>query len=115
MAMSLRYSHLAPDQRREAVARLDERPVLSVSLQLPSSTQRLEQRVPVQAAWVPRLASIRESADLKLRLYAQRPLSDWRWKTRHLVRVARAPGQFCAYSALTGPALLSGVARNILI
>jgi integrase len=30
-AMSLRYAHLAPDQRREAVAKLNERPVLALN------------------------------------------------------------------------------------
>ncbi|HVA41778.1 MAG TPA: site-specific integrase [Candidatus Binataceae bacterium] len=28
VAMSLRYAHLAPDQRRDAIAKLDERPIL---------------------------------------------------------------------------------------
>jgi hypothetical protein len=35
--MSLRYAHLAPDQRREAVAKLNERPVLALTLRLPWS------------------------------------------------------------------------------
>jgi integrase len=35
VAMSLRYAHLAPDQRCEAVARLVERPVLSLAVRLP--------------------------------------------------------------------------------
>jgi integrase len=34
VAMSLRYAHLAPDQRREAVAKLDERPLLALTLRL---------------------------------------------------------------------------------
>jgi hypothetical protein len=33
--MSLRYAHLAPDQRREAVAKLNERPILALTLRLP--------------------------------------------------------------------------------
>ena len=33
--MSLRYAHLAPDQRREAVAKLNERPVLALTMRLP--------------------------------------------------------------------------------
>jgi len=33
--MSLRYAHLAPDQRREAVARLNEKPILALTLRLP--------------------------------------------------------------------------------
>jgi len=32
--MSLRYAHLAPDQRREAVAKLNERPLLSLTMRL---------------------------------------------------------------------------------
>jgi hypothetical protein len=32
--MSLRYAHLAPDQRREAVAKLNEKPILAVTLRL---------------------------------------------------------------------------------
>jgi integrase len=35
VAMSLRYAHLAPDQRREAVAKLNERPILALTLRLP--------------------------------------------------------------------------------
>jgi hypothetical protein len=32
--MSLRYAHLAPDQRREAVAKLNERPLLTLTMRL---------------------------------------------------------------------------------
>jgi len=32
--MSLRYAHLAPDQRREAVAKLNERPLLTFTMRL---------------------------------------------------------------------------------
>jgi len=32
--MSLRYAHLAPDQRREAVSKLNERPLLALALRL---------------------------------------------------------------------------------
>ena len=32
--MSLRYAYLAPDQRREAVAKLHERPLLSLTMRL---------------------------------------------------------------------------------
>ncbi len=35
--MSLRYAHLAPDQRREAVAKLNEKPLLALTLRLPWS------------------------------------------------------------------------------
>jgi integrase len=34
VGMSLRYAHLAPDQRREAVAKLNEKPVLALSMRL---------------------------------------------------------------------------------
>jgi integrase len=34
IAMSLRYAHLAPDQRREAVAKLDEKPLLALTMRL---------------------------------------------------------------------------------
>jgi integrase len=34
VAMSLRYAHLAPDQRREAVAKLDAKPLLALTLRL---------------------------------------------------------------------------------
>jgi integrase len=34
VGMSLRYAHLAPDQRREAVAKLNERPLLTLTLRL---------------------------------------------------------------------------------
>jgi len=34
VGMSLRYAHLAPDQRREAVAKLNERPLLALSMHL---------------------------------------------------------------------------------
>jgi integrase len=36
--MSLRYAHLAPDQRREAVAKLNEKPILALTLRLPWTT-----------------------------------------------------------------------------
>jgi hypothetical protein len=35
VAMSLRYAHLAPDQRREAVAKLNEKPLLALTMRLP--------------------------------------------------------------------------------
>ena len=34
VAMSLRYAHLAPDQRREAVAKLNQKPPLALTLRL---------------------------------------------------------------------------------
>jgi integrase len=36
VAMSLRYAHLAPDQRFEAVAKLGQRPVMTAAIKLPS-------------------------------------------------------------------------------
>jgi hypothetical protein len=36
--MSLRYAHLAPDQRCEAVAKLAERPVMTAAIKLPSES-----------------------------------------------------------------------------
>jgi integrase len=35
--MSLRYAHLAPDQRREAVSKLNEKPILALTLRIPRS------------------------------------------------------------------------------
>lgn len=35
--MSLRYAHLAPDQRREAMAKLNEKPILALTLRLPGN------------------------------------------------------------------------------
>jgi integrase len=35
IAMSLRYAHLAPDQRREAVARLNHKPILALTIHVP--------------------------------------------------------------------------------
>ena len=34
MGLSLRYAHLAPDQRREAVAKLNEKPLLALTMRL---------------------------------------------------------------------------------
>ena len=34
VAMSLRYAHLAPDQRREAVAKLNEKPLVALTMRL---------------------------------------------------------------------------------
>ena len=42
VAMSLRYAHLAPDQRCEAVSKLNARPILSVALALPMPPSREE-------------------------------------------------------------------------
>jgi integrase len=35
IAMSLRYAHLAPDQRREAVSKLNQKPVLALTIHVP--------------------------------------------------------------------------------
>jgi hypothetical protein len=34
VGMSLRYAHLAPDQRQEAVAKLNQRPLLTLTMRL---------------------------------------------------------------------------------
>jgi integrase len=47
--MSLRYAHLAPDQRREAVAKLNEKPVLALTLRLPWSDLQPGSAYPVDA------------------------------------------------------------------
>jgi len=39
VAMSLRYAHLAPDQRREAVAMLNQKPILALTMRLPSNAE----------------------------------------------------------------------------
>jgi integrase len=39
VAMSLRYAHLAPDQRREAVAKLDEKPLYALTVRLPPNAE----------------------------------------------------------------------------
>jgi integrase len=35
IAMTLRYAHLAPDQRREAVAKLNDKPIFALTVRLP--------------------------------------------------------------------------------
>ena len=44
--MSLRYAHVAPDQRREAVAKLNEKPVLGLSMRLQWNGRQL--RIPTR-------------------------------------------------------------------
>ena len=39
IAMSLRYAHLAPDQRREAVAKLNQKPILALTMRLPPNAE----------------------------------------------------------------------------
>ena len=39
IAMSLRYAHLAPNQRREAVAMLNQRPILALTVRLPPNAK----------------------------------------------------------------------------
>ena len=46
VAMSLRYAHLAPDQRREAVAKLNEKPLLAL-------TPRLQRNQGFQSDFLP--------------------------------------------------------------
>ncbi len=45
--MSLRYAHLAPAQRREAVAKLNEKPVLAHTLRLPWESPPAMWRYPI--------------------------------------------------------------------
>lgn len=47
VAMSLRYAHLAPDQRREAVAKLNEKPILALTMRLPWESVRTLVRIPL--------------------------------------------------------------------
>ena len=49
VAMSLRYAHLAPDQRREAVAKLNEKPILALTMRLPWSGVCKHSGIPVLA------------------------------------------------------------------
>jgi site-specific recombinase XerD len=39
VAMSLRYAHLAPDQRREAVTKLDEKRLYALTVRLPPNAE----------------------------------------------------------------------------
>ena len=39
IAMSLRYAHLAPNQRREAVAMLNQKPILALTVRLPPNAE----------------------------------------------------------------------------
>jgi hypothetical protein len=41
IAMSLRYAHLAPDQRREAVAMLNQKPILALTVRLRCAYHRM--------------------------------------------------------------------------
>ena len=47
VAMSLRYAHLAPDQRREAVAKLDEKPLLALTMRLHGNDGSLSGPYPI--------------------------------------------------------------------
>jgi integrase len=68
VAMSLRYAHLAPDQRCEAVARLDDKPLYSVALRLPGRDPR-SQVIPLERPfWVNGLTYNSKSSVLDLRL-----------------------------------------------
>jgi integrase len=48
VAMSLRYAHLAPDQRREAVAKLNEKPILALTMRLPWESVRTSSPYPIE-------------------------------------------------------------------
>jgi hypothetical protein len=45
--MSLRYAHLAPDQRREAVAKLNEQPIVALTLRLSEGGSQLGCTYPI--------------------------------------------------------------------
>ena len=45
--MSLRYAHLAPDQRREAVSKLNDQPVLALTLRLQWESSQAMWRYPI--------------------------------------------------------------------
>jgi len=51
VAMSLRYAHLAPDQRREAVAKLNEKPLLALTLRLQESKDPATSFYPLILWW----------------------------------------------------------------
>ncbi len=68
VAMSLRYAHLAPDQRCEAVARLDDKPLYAVAFRLPGRDPR-SQAMPLEPPfWVNGLAHHCKTSVLDLRL-----------------------------------------------
>lgn len=46
VAMSLRYAHLAPDQRRKAVAKLNEKPLLALTLRLQGNGESESDHLP---------------------------------------------------------------------
>jgi integrase len=48
VAMSLRYAHLAPDQRREAVAKLNEKPILALTMRLPWDNSQISSPYPIE-------------------------------------------------------------------
>jgi integrase len=68
VAMSLRYAHLAPDQRCDAVARLDDTPLYSVAFLLPGRDPRDLVTPLKQAFWVNGLAHNSRNSVLDLRL-----------------------------------------------
>ena len=47
VAMSLRYAHLAPDQPREGVAKLNETPILALTLRVPWESPQAMCRYPI--------------------------------------------------------------------
>lgn len=61
VAMSLRYAHLAPDQRCDAVSKLNARPILSVTLALstPPSREKISRPALISAAPPPTVSPYR--------------------------------------------------------
>ena len=66
VAMSLRYAHLAPDQRCEAVALLDSKPLMKVSVQLPGQPHQFFGLERGLSAGLPSLTSGTGGLDLRL-------------------------------------------------
>jgi hypothetical protein len=91
VGMSLRYVHLAPDQRREAVAKLNEKPILALGMSLKW-----------EGFWRLVTGLLRRSQHL-------RGLSACAYKRnrKHLdfpIKIGRG-STFCAYHALTADSL----------
>jgi len=68
VAMSLRYAHLAPDQRCDAVARLDDKPLYSVAFRLPGRDPRNPVAPLEQPFWITGLAHTYKSSASDVRL-----------------------------------------------
>src|ERR1700738_5667320 len=47
IAMTLRYAHLAPDQRREAVAKLNDKPIFALTMRFPWDSEPTDVFYPI--------------------------------------------------------------------